>query len=436
MKKRFYTLLIALLPLSSVYADDLMTIYRQALYADPNLKTAQLQVGVGEAQHWQAGGELLPQVSVSANLSLIDQRNVKTKAEDSFKGERYTLNLTQSLIDVPKVLNWIRSNKVVDQYKQANVEAEQNLMLLTVERYFAVLAARDNLGLIENEVALSTRQLEQLTRQFEKQLVKITDVYEMEAKLDLLVADQVDAKTQLDVARQEVSELTGTVFDSLVGLRDTVDFVALSGTLDQRILQARELNAGLKAQEKAIEAADYAVSMEHSRHLPVVDLQFSYFRSNTGFNDTQSNETDTKVGSININIPLFPGGTTLARADEASKNREISRQKKIALLRGVIKETREAFLSTNASVRRIEAASKAVKSAIKANDAMQKGFRYGVQTIGDVLVSQQRVFEARKGLLDVRYVYITHWIRFQKITGVITMDSLATINQWLGKNVL
>jgi len=192
----------------------------------------------------------------------------------------------------------------------------------------------------------------------------------------------------------------------------------------------------LKAQEIAIEAADYEVWGVHSQHLPVIDFQLNYYQSNTGFNNAQTANTGNKVAAINIVLPLFAGGSTLAKADEAAKNREINRQKKIAILRGVIKETRDAFLSTNASVRRIEAASKAVDSAIKASEAMQKGFRYGVQTISDVLFSQQRLFEARKNLLEVRYAYVAHWIRFQKVTGMITAASLETINQWLAADVL
>ncbi len=436
MNKLHSTLLLLLLPFSTLQAQNLVEIYQQAQQSDPNVKTARLQIGVGKAQYWQAGGALLPQINATANLSLNDRRDLRTKAENAFTGERYTVSLTQSLIDVPKVLNWMRSDKVVEQYVQANEEAEQILMQTTVERYFTILAAQDTLLLLDNEIAITEKQGQQLQRQFEKQLVKITDVYEMEAKSDLLKADRVDASTQLDVARQGLTELTGKTIDDLDGLRDDVNFVTLSGSLAQREIQARAFNAGLKAQEIAIEAADYEVWGVQSQHLPVVDFQLNYYQSNTGFDNAQSTETGTQVAAINIVLPLFSGGSTLARADEASKNREINRQKHIAILRGVIKETREAFLKTNASVRRIEAASKAISSAVKASEAMQKGFRYGVQTMSDVLFSQQRLFEARKNLLAVRYAYVTNWIRFQKVTGMMTTATLETINQWLTTRLL
>ncbi|MCK5925757.1 MAG: TolC family protein, partial [Methylococcales bacterium] len=405
----------------------------QAQLTDPNVKTAQLEVDVSKTRYWQAAGTLLPQISASANLSLNHQRRVQAKTNNAFKGERYTVNFTQTIIDAPKVLDLIRSDKVIDQFKQSSIEAEQLLMQDIVERYLKALNAQDDLALTEREITYTKTQLHQLRRLFEAQQIKITGVYEVEAKLDILNADRVDAETKLEIAKQNLSELTGQAVLTLARLRDDVVFLELSGTLEQRIMQARTLNAALRAQEIALEASDYEVNMEHSRHLPTVDLQLNYFRSNTGFESSQSSTTETHVAALNISLPLFSGGTTMARANEASKNREINRQKKIAILRGLEKETREAFLSTNASVKRIEAATKAVESSVKLYQAMLQGFKYQVQTMDDVLAAQHREFEARRELLSVRYNYINQWVRLQKVTGTISISSLETINQWLSE---
>jgi outer membrane protein len=313
---------------------------------------------------------------------------------------------------------------------------EQNLMLTIVELYLVVLSSQDDLTLIDREIRLTEKNTEQLRRQFDKQLVKITDVYEIEARLDVLKSNRVESETLLEIAKQGLSELTGEAVITLERLRDDVDFPALSGSLEQRLIQARSLNAGLRAQEMAIQAANHDVNMEHSRHLPTVDLQLNYYRSNTGFENSQSSITETHVAAININVPLFSGGAILASANEASKNREISRQKKIAILRGVIKETREAFMSANASIKRIEAANKAVESSKKLYQAMERGFKYKVQTRSDVLTAKHREYTARKELLNIRYTYIQHWIRLQKATGMIGLRSLETINQWFEKNTL
>ncbi|MCK5925386.1 MAG: TolC family protein, partial [Methylococcales bacterium] len=137
------------MPLSIVQAEDLITLYRQAQLTDPTIKTAQLEIDVSKTQYWQAAGTLLPQISASANLSLNQQRRVQAKTDNAFKGERYTVNFTQTIIDAPKVLNLMRSDKVIDQFKQSSVETEQLLMQDIVERYLTALSAQDDLRLTE-----------------------------------------------------------------------------------------------------------------------------------------------------------------------------------------------------------------------------------------------------------------------------------------------
>ena len=58
----------------TVYAEDLLTIYQQALEADPQLKTAELKVEIGSAQKGQALGQMLPQIIGNANWSTNGQR--------------------------------------------------------------------------------------------------------------------------------------------------------------------------------------------------------------------------------------------------------------------------------------------------------------------------------------------------------------------------
>ncbi|HCT99643.1 MAG TPA: type I secretion protein TolC, partial [Methylococcaceae bacterium] len=48
-------------------AEDLLTIYQQALGADPDSKSAALNVEITKEQTGEALGEMLPQVSGSAN---------------------------------------------------------------------------------------------------------------------------------------------------------------------------------------------------------------------------------------------------------------------------------------------------------------------------------------------------------------------------------
>jgi outer membrane protein len=105
------TALLIVMPVSAGYAEDLQTIYQQALEADPQLKTAALKVEIGSAQKGQALGEMLPQVNASGNWSVNDQR-IKNAGSDSYHGTRYFVSLSQTLIDFAKFWNWRRAAEV------------------------------------------------------------------------------------------------------------------------------------------------------------------------------------------------------------------------------------------------------------------------------------------------------------------------------------
>lgn len=414
-------------------ADDLMSIYQQALYADPNLRVAQSQLELSAAQQAQAGGALLPQISASVNVS-YNNRDIEGQSgnvNDEYKGERYSVSLTQSLVDVAKIYNWKRYQSLTDKSDEDYEQAKQILMYEVVERYFTVLAEQDNQELIKQETSTTERQLKQLQRQYEKHIVKITDVYELEAKLDALIADNIEAEARIDVAKQGLMELTGAPFNKLAILRSNIEFSKLPGDIQVLVEQAQVNNPLIKAQNKEIQAADYDLTGQHAKHLPVVDLQLQYYNTDTGFQNNQAFPSKTKVAAINVTIPIFSGGATYQRAQEAGKQLAISKQRKISLRRSIEKETRDAFLNANASVRRIKAANKALQTSIKAREAMEKGFMYGMQSIGDVLISQAREFSANRDLLVSKYTYIKNRIRFQQASGTLSQESLQEINQWL-----
>jgi len=411
-------------------ADDLLSIYQQALRSDPSLKAAQLQRELSDAQQGQAGSALLPQVNANVNFSHND-RHIESQGTDTYNGERYSVSLTQAVFDLPKTYNWRRYQALTEKSDADFQQAQQVLIYEVVERYFTVLATQDGLGLIAQETHSTEQQLQQIQRQYEKNIVKITDVYELEAKLDGLVAQGIEIETNLDIAKQSLIELTGEPFTNLAILLNNIQFVELEGNAQGAAEQAQQDNLLIKAQEKEILAADYNLTSQHAKHLPVVDIQLQYYNTDNGFQNSQTPVIDTKVASINVTIPLFSGGGTYFGAQEAAKQLAMSKQRKVSLRRSIEKETRDAFLSANASVRRIRAADKALKTSIKAREAMEQGFKYGMQSIGDVLISQAREYSANRDLLEAKYTYIRNRIRFQHVSGTLDYESLEEVNQWL-----
>ena len=139
----------------------------------------------------------------------------------------------------------------------------------------------------------------------------------------------------------------------------------------------------------------------------------------------------TQVAAININVPLFSGGTTTHQLFEAQHKLQLSKNDNEATLRALIKETSDAFLTSNASVRHIKAAQKALESAIKSRESMERGLHYGVVTVSDLLRAQQDEFLAQRDLSRARYSYIKNRIRFLRAIGSVSEINLKEVNDWL-----
>ncbi len=430
-----FCLLFAILPYSQVAkTDDLLTIYQQALQADPQLKNAELKVEIGSNQKSQAIGQMLPQINISANWSQNKQAANQSgqSISSNYPGTRYHVSLNQTLFDFSKYWEWQRTSKIEHQYVTEAIEARNQLIYNVVDRYFSTLEAEDQLNFAKKEVQAVQKLLKQIQARFAKQLLKITDLYATEARLDQIFSDVAQAESKHITSQESLRELTGVSPNSLKTLREGVKYIEIQGNLQQWIGMAQSQNPTILAKITAIEAAQNNVYVQKSKFLPVVDLQLSHYDTNTGYQSSSlGSDVKTSVAAININLPIFSGGITTSQVSEAKNRLQLTKNDHVSAVRVALKETSNAYLSTNASVRQIQATEKALKSASKSREAMERGYQLGVVTISDVIKSQQDEFSVKKDLAQAKYNYIKNRIRFMHATGSINEDNLQEINGWL-----
>ena len=382
----FVLSLIIILGVIQAHAESLLTIYQQALQEDPQLRSAQFKVEVGSAQKGQALGQLLPQVSATGNWSENKQVGyVPYGSHKNYPGTRYYVSLTQSVVDFAKFWEWRKSQEVENQYASELIEAQHVLIFSVVQRYFGALDAEDELSLTQQEKQAIENELIQVKKQYAKQLIKVTDLYEIEARLDQIKADEIEAESLLLIAKQSLKELTNNFPNQLDKLRESVEYKELEGNLEDWIAVAKSENPLLVSQLSAIEAARNNVLVQKSRYL------------------------------------MYEAQSRLAMSKEESE----------AKMRALVKETSDAFSASNANARRIKAAEKALASAVKSREAMQSALKYGVETVGDLLRAQQLEYKAKREFSRSKYEYIINRMRFLKAIGTVNEENLQEVNSWL-----
>jgi outer membrane protein len=411
---------------------NLFDVYAQALDADPRLKIAQQKVALGQARADGSFGALLPQANFTANYSDNEVSYDNNILEDQdYDGKRYGFQVRQMLFNWKTISNRRRTKQEVAQTEAELLDVMSILLVDTSERYFNVLLADGKVRLIQSERELVEQQLRQTEEMYERKLVRITDYLETQARADMVLIDEIDAENEAALARESLSELTGTYVGQVQRLREGFELPKLENNMDYWVNLATESNALLNSKREAVLAAKAGVQEQKGGHYPTLDLVLSSQTSDIGYDNQQSPERETDYIGVDLTVPIFSGGTTSARVREAWASYYIAREEEELARREVLKRTREAWLNTRSSRKRIDASEASVRSANKSFEAMTKSFTYGTVTAADVLEAVRARTRAERDRQEALYGYIMNWLALKRESGTLEDSDLQQVNSWL-----
>ncbi|MAD75505.1 MAG: outer membrane channel protein TolC [Rheinheimera sp.] len=450
MKKTFLsTLILSSLTVFSVsaLAADLTTVYQLAIQKDPQLLKAEAVRNAARERIDISKARLLPQVNLTAGYSKsINERqgfvgDELTIIESDTTGWSAEVGLSQSVFDWTNWKNLNTAEKLAMQ-SQTILDAEiQGLIVRVSQAYFNVLEAVDGLSFAEAEKRAIERQLEQTKQRFAVGLTAITDVHEAQAQFDSAVAREIAAQNLVETARETLREITGQYHSELASLdTDKFDTVQPSPTTaDAWVQLAEQLNLNIKANKLALEIAQNDIENAKAGHYPTLSLDAAY-----GTGDDESTSTflgtslptnpprlDNKRIGLNLRVPLYSGGGTVAATDVAKANYVAASQDLEQSYRTAVRQVRVSFNDINANIATIRALEQAVISADSALNATDAGFEVGTRTIVDVLQSTRNLFEARRNLSAARYNYVIAILSLKQAAGNLSEQDLLAINQAL-----
>lgn len=415
------------------YAADLMQLYHESRLEDPRVLAAYARAQAAKDREREALGGLLPQITASSSFNRTN-RDVQTYTE-SFNNERYALTLSQHLYNKQAWENYqeFRARARQGEFEAKDAQAEATVDL--AQRYFMALAADDELELVLAERRATQKNLDRVEALYEKKLAMITDVLDLRARVDALAAQEVEARNQVRVSREELSEIIGRpVTERLSRVREDVELQVPGEGVEAWVRRATASNPGLKAQEQALAAAEAALREGRGGHYPSLSLNLSAQRSDVGYDNTLAPRSDSYVASLGVQIPIYSGGSTSARSRALYNDKLSTEQQMEAVRREVVKETTSAYLTAQASVEKIRASHNALESAEKSSAAAERGFEFGVVNAVDVLTAVQNEYKARRDLLKAQYDFITNLLVLNRWAGRLSEQSVESVNVWLARD--
>lgn len=415
------------------YSTDLMQLYRESRLEDPRVLASYARIEVGKEHQKEAFGSLLPQVSANAGGNRIKQ--VNEQINQIYNSENYSVGLSQVLYNKATWENYQKFKSLAKQSLSEADEAQAEATVDLAQRYFAALAADDELELVQAERRATQKNLDRVSALYEKKFAMITDVLDLKARVDVLAAQEVDARNQVSLSRAALSEVVGRpVKEKLSRVRSDVELRVSDESLESWVQMAQTNNPSIKANQSAVEAAEAALRGGKGGHYPTLSMNLSAQNTNEGYNNALAPKTDSYVAGLQLSVPIYSGGSTSARARGLYQEQVSAEQQLEATRRQVVKETTNAYLTAGSSVEKIRANRNALASAEQSSIASEQAFTYGVVNAVDVLTSVQNEFKARRDLLKTQYDFITNLFILNRWAGKLSVESVESVNVWLSNN--
>lgn len=445
MKKTLSTLIIAITAAFSstqAQADDLLTVYQQALLNDPVVLKAQAQFMIVKEDIVQARSVLLPQIIANGGFSTGEQEFVASDNTTVNTQESTSLTYGASLnMQLYHHDSWLRLGNAEKSAHQSDLYyqvAKQDLITRVAKAYFDLLSTKDDLVFATAEKDAIARQLEQTKQRFSVGLTAITDVYEAQAQFDSAVTEEIRAENAIFQAEEELRVITNT-YPRNVSVLNTERFstsTPVPNSADEWQITAEAKNLDLITAKVGIDIAQDNINIARSGHYPTLDFAANYNGKDeeTAFNAASSVNLPGVNGyslGVQLNVPIYSGGAIQSSVRKAQNNFVLASQDLSLTHRGVVRTTRNAYNTVIAAISAIKAFEQSVLSANKALEATEAGFEVGTRTIVDVLDSTRNLYNAKRNLSSTRYAYIQNVLLLKRAAGTITDEDISAINTGL-----
>ncbi|MEM4990375.1 TolC family outer membrane protein [Collimonas sp. H4R21] len=418
------SLIASALLAANAHAVDLVQTYQQALANDPVYTSARYALSASNEASIQGRAALLPVVGFGGNYS---------RAGESWKTvtNNYSLQLTQPLFRPAYWQQYQESKLSVAAGEVKFAQAVQDLMLRVSQAYFDTLTAQDVLATLQAQKSAIAEQLASAKRNFEVGTATITDTNEAQASYDLVIAQEIAASNNLEVARNVLQQIIGKPPAPLATLRPGVQLSAPQpAAIESWVSSAEEQNFGVVGQQIALDSAKYEIKKNRAGHLPTVDLVASRAHSDVSgspipfYNISQMNNS---IG-VQWTIPLYAGGAVNSSVRQAVALEDKARSDLESARRNAALNARQAYLGVNSGLAQIKAYEAAEISSQSSLDSNRLGYQVGVRINIDVLNAQQQLFSTRRDLAKARYDTLMNSLKLKSAVGTLKEEDLQQIN--------
>ena len=251
------------------------------------------------------------------------------------------------------------------------------------------------------------------------------------------MAQEISGQNALLVAQRNLQQIIGQPPDALTPLRTQLVIQTTAAGEPGRVGEpARARTTSPCARNEAVlEIADREVGRQRAGHYPTLDVVASA-QENTNQSlavgvGTRSQVNQNVIG-LQLNLPIYSGGSVMSRTREAVALKEKARQDLEASRRAAEFNAQQAYLNVTNGLAQVKALEQALVSSETALQSNRVGYEVGVRINIDVLNAQQQVFQTKRDLARSRYDTIVNGLRLKAAAGALSEADVEDVNRLLG----
>jgi outer membrane protein len=409
-----------------------------AITHNPSINEVQAQVDISKERIVQARSGFMPRVDAHGayNRTTNPAQTFATKlnqgmiAQDDFNVNRLNdpdpidnyagrLSAIWPLYDSGQTWHGLRQAELGQE--ETNLEMtrrRQQVIAQTVVTYVGLLMAEENLAIVQQTLTASRANLKLVKSRYESGFVVKSDLLRTQVHIANLDQQQLQAASQVEIAKAELNAAMGVAIDSKYQLTSRLDSgEEITGPMERWVDIALDKRPDLKQIDFQQSAAQEEIKKSRAAHLPSLNLAGSYEVNTEDFNESADNYS---VGAI-VTFNIFSGNKTSAKVREAKATlRQIQAQRR-RLIQRIQVETRQGYLQADSAWRRIQVTRVAVTQAEEALRIVRNRYQNGLFTIVDLLNSELALQQAHTNYLQAVHDY--------KVANASLMLAAGTLDQ-------
>jgi len=392
-----------------------------ALQNNPQITISEQGVITAQTGLTRARSSYYPQLSLSASESVGDGRFDAAGDDGAERQEEVDVVLRQTLWERGRADSVAESRASSQATQWEHAATIQGLVDQVAADYYALLAARQLVGVAEGGMESAQSHLEQVKARIEVGAAAEVDVFPAEDDLARAELDLIDARSGVRLAAAALRNSMGVSQETQFELAEAPPLEgAKIPSLREALAVAQERRPEVLSSQASLRASGRALNLAKIRRGPLADVSGEY---DWGYTDWEARDGAWDL-RLSLGWPLFDGYSTKADVVAGRAGLRRSEADLQRTMNQVGLEVETALVSVERAWERVSASQKSVAAADARMRAAEGQYQQGVGIFIEVIDARTALTEAQASEVRARYDYRTALVALERALGTLRVPAV------------